>query len=88
MAFEGTLDEQFAAAEAAVKQLAKDPGDEVKLQLYALYKQANSGDVTGKAPSRFDFVGRAKFSAWEKLKGTSAEAAKQTYIDTVGKIVG
>jgi acyl-CoA-binding protein len=88
MAFDGTLDEQFAAAQEAVKGLAKDPGDELKLQLYALYKQATAGDVSGKAPSRFDFVGRAKFSAWEKLKGSSGDSAKQGYVDAVSKLLG
>ncbi len=28
-----------------------------------------------------DQVGRAKYSAWEKLKGTSSEDAMQQYVD-------
>ena len=34
------------------------------LQLYALYKQGSSGDVSGDKPGMFDFVGTAKYEAW------------------------
>lgn len=57
------------------------PDNDLKLQFYALYKQATEGDVKGKKPGLTDFVGRAKFNAWEKLKGQSAEQAMQGYID-------
>lgn len=88
MAFTGSLDEQFAQAQAAVKTLASDPGNDVKLQLYALYKQATSGDASGKRPGFTDPVGRAKFDAWSKVKGSSQDAAKQQYIDTVAGLLG
>jgi len=39
--------------------------------------------VSGKKPGMFDFVARAKFEAWEGLKGTSADDAMQSYIDKV-----
>jgi acyl-CoA-binding protein len=35
-----------------------------------------------------DFVGRAKFDAWEQLKGTSQEEAMQQYIDLVEELKG
>ncbi|WP_323750519.1 acyl-CoA-binding protein [Marinobacter sp.] len=57
------------------------PSNELKLEFYALYKQATEGDATGKRPGMMDFVGRAKYDAWEKLKGTSSEEAMQQYID-------
>lgn len=57
------------------------PSNEVKLEFYALYKQATEGDVSGKRPGMMDFVGRAKFDAWEKLKGMSSDDAMQKYID-------
>ncbi|MDP4547719.1 MAG: acyl-CoA-binding protein [Marinobacter sp.] len=57
------------------------PSNELKLEFYALYKQATEGDVTGKRPGMMDFVGRAKYDAWDKLKGTSSEEAMQQYID-------
>ncbi len=57
--------------------------NEQKLQMYALYKQATEGDVSGKKPGMMDFVGRAKFSAWEELKGFSKEQAMTKYINEV-----
>lgn len=60
-----------------------EPSNELKLKMYALYKQATDGDVSGKKPGMMDFVGRAKYSAWEELKGTSSDNAMQQYIDAV-----
>ncbi|MBL3556031.1 MULTISPECIES: acyl-CoA-binding protein [Marinobacter] len=57
------------------------PSNELKLEFYALYKQATEGDVNGKRPGMMDFVGRAKYDAWEKVKGMSSEEAMQQYID-------
>ena len=58
------------------------------LQLYALYKQGSTGDVTGDKPGFFDFVAAAKYEAWEKIKGLSEDDAKQQYIDLVQKLGG
>ena len=60
-----------------------EPSNELKLQMYALFKQATEGDVTGKKPGMMDFVGRAKYLAWEELKGSSSEEAMQQYIDAI-----
>lgn len=57
--------------------------NELKLKMYALYKQATEGDVSGKKPGMMDFIARAKFLAWEELKGSSSEDAMQTYINSV-----
>lgn len=77
---------EFEAALAAVKALTQDPGNDVKLRLYALYKQATEGDVSGKRPGMMDFVGRAKYDAWAGLAGTSAEDAEAQYVAEVGKL--
>jgi acyl-CoA-binding protein len=71
-----------------VTTLAQDPGNDAKLQLYALYKQATEGDPTGKRPGMFDPVGRAKYDAWQKVAGTSADEAKQAYVDLVRQLGG
>jgi len=60
--------------------------NELKLKMYALYKQATEGDVSGKKPGMMDFIARAKFLAWEELKGSSADEAMQTYIDSVEEL--
>lgn len=83
-----TLQEEFEQAAVAVKSLAERPDDDTMLQLYALYKQGSAGDVQGAKPGFFDFVGTAKYGAWEKLRGTSQEDACQQYVDLVRKLGG
>jgi acyl-CoA-binding protein len=73
----------FQSAVADSKTLGKRPDNDTLLKLYACYKQGSSGDVEGKRPGFTDLVGRAKFDAWAKLKGTPKEAAMQQYIDQV-----
>jgi acyl-CoA-binding protein len=80
------LNKKFAEAAAAVKKLDDDPGNDVKLQLYALYKQGAEGDVEGKRPGFTDMVGRAKYDAWAKVKGTSRDDAMKQYIALVKKL--
>lgn len=82
------LEQAFAQAQQDVTVLAVDPGNEAKLALYALYKQATVGDVTGKKPSRLDMVGRAKYDAWAKKRGLSSEEAMQRYVDQVAELRG
>jgi len=77
------LKARFEQASVDVKGLTKRPGDDDMLALYALYKQATEGDVSGDKPGFFDFVARAKYEAWEALQGTAAEQAMQRYIDKV-----
>ena len=78
-----------AAFEAAVKNstsISERPDNATLLKLYALYKQATEGDNEAKKPSFTDMVGRAKWDAWEKLKDTSADDAKQQYIDLITEL--
>lgn len=77
------LEARFKTAADDVTKLSEAPDNQVKLKLYALYKQGTEGDVTGDRPAMFDFVGRAKYDAWDSLKGTSKEEAQQKYIDLV-----
>ncbi len=75
--------DEFDAAVARAKGLSRRPSDEQLLDLYALYKQATTGDVQGEEPGFFDFVGRAKYDAWAKRRGMAADAARQAYIALV-----
>jgi diazepam-binding inhibitor (GABA receptor modulating acyl-CoA-binding protein) len=74
---------EFEQAAEAVKQLTTDPGNEAKLRLYGLYKQATEGDVTGSRPGFTNPVGRQKYDAWSKFQGTSREAAEEQYVALV-----
>ena len=58
---------------------AKVPRD-VALELYALYKQANHGNVAGKRPLALFFMQRAKYDAWFAKEDMSCLEAMQTYI--------
>ncbi len=73
----------FEKAVADSKTLAERPDNATLLQLYALYKQATEGDVQGKRPGFTDMVGRAKWDAWNALKGQAADQAKQAYVDLI-----
>lgn len=77
------IDEQFDAAVRRVGEMRQDPGNDTKLRLYALYKQATVGDVTGKRPGFTNPVGRAKHDAWADVSGMSSEEAKRAYVNEV-----
>jgi acyl-CoA-binding protein len=78
-----TLNEQFEQAVADSKNLPERPDNATLLKLYALYKQGSAGDVDGKRPGFTDMVGRAKWDAWNELKGQSKDEAQQAYIDLI-----
>ena len=70
----------FDKAVADSKNLPEKPDNATLLQLYALYKQASAGDVDGKRPGFTDMVGRAKWDAWNAIKGKDAKAAMKEYV--------
>ncbi len=77
------LARRFAVAAEEVQTLPQKPDNAELLRLYALFKQASSGDVAGKRPGMVDFVGRAKYDAWTGLAGMPQEDAMQAYVDLV-----
>lgn len=80
------LNASFEAAVANSKQLSERPNNATLLQIYALYKQATAGDNTDKKPGFGDMVGRAKWDAWNKLKGTNSETAKAEYVALIASL--
>ena len=76
------LKSTFDKAVADSKSLPEKPDNATLLQLYALYKQA-SGDVDGKRPGFTDMVGRAKWDAWNAIKGKDSKTAMQEYVDLI-----
>jgi acyl-CoA-binding protein len=81
-----SLQEQFDQAQADSKNLSERPDNMTLLKIYALFKQASAGDVAGERPGMTDFVGRAKYDAWDALKGKSQDEAKQLYIDLIEEL--
>ena len=77
------LASRFQTAAEDSKKLSKRPDNDTMLKLYACFKQGSAGDVEGKRPGFADLVGRAKYDAWAKLKGTPREEAMQQYVDLV-----
>ncbi len=82
------LKARFEKAAQEAQSLAKRPDNDTLLQLYALYKQATTGDVKGTRPGGMDFVGRAKYDAWVKLKGKAPAEAMTAYVALVDKLKG
>ena len=80
------LQSRFDQAMVDSKNLPEKPDNMTLLKIYALYKQASRGDADGERPGFADMVGRAKWDAWNGLKGTSADEAMQAYIDLIGSL--
>jgi diazepam-binding inhibitor (GABA receptor modulating acyl-CoA-binding protein) len=77
------LKQAFEKAVADSKNLPERPDNATLLKIYALYKQGTDGDVEGKRPVFTDMIGRAKWDAWNEIKGTAKEAAMQQYVDLI-----
>ena len=61
----------------------KELSDEKKLKLYGLFKQAKFGDNNTEKPGMLDFRGKAKWEAWNAVKGKDKEVAKKEYVEFV-----
>jgi diazepam-binding inhibitor (GABA receptor modulating acyl-CoA-binding protein) len=82
------LKAKFEQAVADSKNLPERPDNQTLLKLYALYKQASTGDVEGKRPGFTDMVGRAKWDAWNEIKGTSSTDAMKQYVSLIDELKG
>ncbi|KAH8090706.1 acyl CoA binding protein-domain-containing protein [Filobasidium floriforme] len=76
---EGTIERQFFRAVDIVQSLPKNgpiqSSYDDKLAIYSLFKQATEGDRPGGRPGLFDVLGRAKWDAWNKQRGSSKQDA-------------
>ena len=53
------------------------------LTLYKYFKQSTTGDVNCDCPGFWDQRGKAKWTAWDSVKGLTKEKAMEKYIETV-----
>ncbi|KAK9527377.1 hypothetical protein VZT92_013946 [Zoarces viviparus] len=83
----GVTVQQFDQAKDRLSSLKKDPGNEVKLQIYALFKQATQGPCNTPKPGMLDFVNKVKWDAWKSLGSVSQDEARQQYCDLIGSLV-
>ena len=75
------LNTAFEAAKDSSMNLSERPDNQTLLKLYGLYKQGAVGDNNEPKPGFTDFVASAKWNAWNQLKGTAQDDARQQYID-------
>jgi pimeloyl-ACP methyl ester carboxylesterase/acyl-CoA-binding protein len=87
---ESSLKQRFEQAVEKIRAAPADgpfkPTNELKLKMYALYRQATDGDVRGKRPGMLDVVARYKYDAWTMAKGLSTEEAMRKYLEEVEKV--
>lgn len=83
------LKDIFEVAVKESKELPSKPDNETLLKIYSLYKQATEGDINIDPPANmFDFVAKAKYDAWLKLKGISSVDAMKQYINLITDLSG
>lgn len=82
-----SVDDTFKMAVTQVAGLRSEPGNEVKLKLYALYKQATVGPCNADKPGMFDVVAKYKWEAWSKLGNKSKEESMEDYIKLVESLI-
>lgn len=85
------IEEVFESAVTIVKSLPKQgpiqPSNELKLKLYAYYKQATCGPNDTPKPYIWQAVEYYKWHAWLKLGDMSREDAMSSYIMELKKIM-
>ena len=81
------LEKCFHEMLTAVKEstIEFSPDNNQKLQLYAFYKQATEGDIKSKCPSILSMIERAKWMAWNAIKGMPKDDAMRGYLAVFGE---
>lgn len=75
----------FEAAAAALRSTKVALPTATELHLYGLYKQSTGGDAPHVPMSSIDMVARAKWAAWDRLRGTAAAKAMRDYVLAVDR---
>ncbi|KAG1710390.1 Enoyl-CoA delta isomerase 2, mitochondrial [Nymphon striatum] len=83
-----STNERFNSAKTKLNTLSEEPGNHIKLKIYALFKQATIGTCNVKKPGMLDIVGKAKWDAWNSLGTMSMEEAQKSYSDIVDELAG
>ncbi|KAH3775462.1 enoyl-CoA delta isomerase 2-like isoform X1 [Dreissena polymorpha] len=84
----GAYDAEFSKAKERLGALKEDPGNDVKLKIYALFKQATIGKCNAPKPGMLDMVGKYKWNAWNDLGNMSQDEAQKQYIQLVDSLAG
>ncbi|KAK3750192.1 hypothetical protein QZH41_015415, partial [Actinostola sp. cb2023] len=78
--------QEFDTAKERSTTLKDDPGNEAKLKLYALFKQATVGQCNAPKPGAFNFVEKVKWTAWSNLGSMTKDEAEKQYIQYVSEL--
>ena len=79
--------ENFNTAAKVVLTLSSSPSNDEKLSLYKYFKQATVGDINTDRPGMLDFAGKAKWDAWNSVKGTTKHDSEVNYIKLVNSLI-
>uniref|UniRef100_A0A0X3Q4C6 ACB domain-containing protein n=1 Tax=Schistocephalus solidus TaxID=70667 RepID=A0A0X3Q4C6_SCHSO len=77
----------FEEAKLALSKLRKEPDNDIKLKIYALFKQATEGNCTKQRPGRLDFINFAKWQAWSDLGKMTTKVASESYIKLIKQLL-
>ncbi|MCQ2816429.1 MAG: acyl-CoA-binding protein [archaeon] len=77
------MEKHFEKAAADIKKHGKNLSNDQLLKLYSLYKQGTIGDINTERPGMLDFKGKAKWDAWNGVKGMPQNEAKKQYVEYV-----
>lgn len=66
---------------------APEQSNEILLELYGLYKQSIEGDCNIAEPSFIYIKEKAKYNAWNNLKGLKKDTAMKRYVKLCKKIL-
>lgn len=91
---EDDLQARFDALVQKSQELLENPPRNIRFRpsralverMYALYKQATEGDVTGPRPSLLHPMQRMKYDAREKIRGMDRTEAMREYVETAEKL--
>ena len=81
------IEKAFLEAYEKASKTEKNLATDVKLKIYAFYKQATSGNAHQFASDVNDDIIRAfKFNAWKQISHLTKEEAKTEYIKLINSI--
>uniref|UniRef100_A0A8C9QWL8 Acyl-CoA-binding protein n=1 Tax=Spermophilus dauricus TaxID=99837 RepID=A0A8C9QWL8_SPEDA len=73
-------------ADKAEKELSTMPARQQPEVFLARMLTSSLPTIWTKRPGMLDFKGKAKWDAWNQLKGTSKESAMKAYVDKVEEL--